>query len=67
MDDNSNMKDNTKEKDMNEKLEQILMALATGKAAAKILDLQAWTDEIDAALKVCHELQKEELRSLLDG
>ncbi len=52
---------------MNEKLEQILMALATGKAAAKILDLQAWTDEIDAALKVCHELQKEELRSLLDG
>ncbi len=50
---------------MDERLNKILMALATGKAAAKILDRQEWIEEIEAALEVVHELQKEEMQKML--
>jgi hypothetical protein len=50
---------------MNEKLDKILMALATGKAAAKILDHQEWIEEIEAALEACHELQKDDFKKML--
>jgi len=60
------MKDNTTQgENMDERLNKILMALATGKAAAKILERPEWVVEIKAALEAVHELQKEDLQKML--
>lgn len=50
---------------MNERLDKIMMALATGKAAAKIVDHEEWVKEIEVALELIHELQKEEFKKML--
>ena len=48
-----------------EKLEQILMALAVGAAGAKILEMEEWQIQIEEASKLIREERNEQFKKSL--
>jgi len=46
------------------KLDEVLLAMATGKAACKILNQSKWVDEIEKAIEILEDLKKQERKRL---
>ncbi len=50
-----------------EKLEQILMALAIGSVAAKNLKMEEWQEQIEKATKMVRTERNEQFKKLIKG